>query len=51
MKKIFAVLAIALGLTGVFAGTASTASAAECELVRVTLTINGVLPTTQLVCV
>jgi hypothetical protein len=49
-KKIFAVVALALSFTGLYAASASTASAQECELVEVWLTINGVVAPTQLLC-
>jgi hypothetical protein len=42
---------MALALTGTLAATSTPASAqTECELVRVWLTINGVLAPTQLIC-
>ena len=50
-KKIFAVAALALSFTGLGAATATTASAQDCELIEVWLTINGVVPTTQLLCI
>ena len=50
-KKIFAVAALVLSFAGLGAATATTASAQECEVIEVWLTINGVMPTTQLLCV
>jgi hypothetical protein len=53
MKKFFAIVALTLGISGVFAaGAATPASAAneECELVSVWLTVRDLIPTTHLVC-
>ena len=51
-KRIFAVTALVLSLGGIYAGATATPASAqeECELVRVWLTINGVLAPTQLLC-
>jgi hypothetical protein len=52
-KRIFAVLALALTFGGLYAGVAATPASAqeECELIRVYLTINGIVPTTRLLCI
>jgi hypothetical protein len=48
MKKILAIVSLVLGLSGVLAAVAPSASAADCTVASVWLTVTGLIPKTHI---